>query len=199
MNRTATIERNTKETKIRLNLDIDGTGNSDIKTGVGFFDHMLTLLTAHAMIDLTIVAEGDLEVDAHHTVEDVGIALGESFFQALGSKQGIRRYGHFTLPMDETLVTAALDFGGRPYFADMIRFGTQTVGNFDLELFHEFWQAFANSARCNLHLLLHHGLNGHHNGHHIAEAAFKAAARAVRMAVEMDPRQSGIPSTKGVL
>ncbi|MCL2622067.1 MAG: imidazoleglycerol-phosphate dehydratase HisB [Planctomycetaceae bacterium] len=195
MPRTATIERNTKETQITLELNLDGTGRADISTGVGFFDHALTLLAGHSLIDLTVKAQGDLEVDAHHTVEDVGIALGEALGLALGNKSGIRRYGHFTLPMDETLATAAVDFSGRPYLVYRVTFPSPTVGNFDLELVREFWQGFVNASRCNLHLVLHYG----DNGHHIAEAVFKATARAIRMAVEPDPRQAGIPSTKGML
>ncbi|MCL2117347.1 MAG: imidazoleglycerol-phosphate dehydratase HisB [Planctomycetaceae bacterium] len=195
MPRTARMERHTQETQIVLELNLDGSGRADLSTGVGFFDHMLTLLAGHSLIDLTVKANGDLNVDAHHTVEDVGIVLGEAFGLALGSKSGIRRYGHFTLPMDETLATSAVDFSGRPYLVYRVTFPSPTVGAFDLELVREFWQGFANASRCNLHLLLHYG----ENGHHIAEAVFKAAARAIRMAVEPDPRQSGIPSTKGVL
>ena len=195
MPRTAKIERNTKETQITLELNLDGNGRAEVSTGVGFFDHMLTLLAGHSLVDLTVKATGDLDVDAHHTVEDVGIALGEAFGMALGNKAGIRRYGHFTLPMDETLATAAVDFSGRPFLAYNVTFKTQTVGTFDLELVREFWQGFVNASRCNLHLLLHYG----ENGHHIAEALFKATARAVRMAIETDPRQSGVPSTKGIL
>lgn len=195
MPRTARIERTTNETQIALELSLEGSGRANVSTGVGFFDHMLTLLTGHSLIDLTVKATGDLDVDAHHTVEDVGIALGEAFGLALGNKSGIRRYGHFTLPMDETLATAAIDFGGRPYLVYRVTFPNPTVGTFDLELVREFWQGFVNASRCNLHLMLHYG----DNGHHIAEAVFKAAARAIRMAVEPDLRQDGIPSTKGVL
>jgi len=195
MPRTARIERNTKETQIILELNLDGTGRADVSTGIGFFDHMLTLLAGHSLVDLTVRATGDLDIDAHHTVEDVGIALGEAFLAALVSKSGIRRYGHFTLPMDETLATAAVDFGGRPYLVYRVTFPVPTVGTFDLELVREFWQGFVSVSRCNLHLLLHYG----DNGHHIAEAVFKATARAIRMAVEPDLRQVGVPSTKGVL
>ena len=195
MPRTAKIERNTRETQIVLELNLDGTGRADVSTGVGFFDHMLTPLAGHSLVDLTVRATGDLEIDAHHTVEDAGIALGEAFATALGNKSGIRRYGHFTLPMDESLATSAIDFSGRPYLVFRVTFPAPTVGNFDLELVREFWQGFVNASRCNLHLLLHYG----DNGHHIAEAVFKAAARAIRMAVEPDPRQVGVPSTKGVL
>jgi imidazoleglycerol-phosphate dehydratase len=193
--RTATINRNTKETQISLTLNLDGNGTSTISTGVGFFDHMLTLFAAHSMLDLNIGAQGDLHVDGHHTVEDVGIALGQAFTQSLGGKRGIRRYGYFTLPMDETLVTAAIDFSGRPCLVYQVGFQTPTIGLFDTELVREFWQGFVNTAMCNLHLVLHYG----ENSHHIAEALFKATARSVRMAVELDPRQPGIPSTKGTL
>ncbi len=193
--RTSTITRNTKETQITLELNLDGSGKSTISTGVGFFDHMLTLFAAHSQIDLNVKATGDLHIDGHHTVEDIGIAIGQAFTKALGDKRGIRRYGHFTLPMDETLATVAVDFCGRPCFVYHVEFKSQKIGDFDTELVHEFWQGFSAAAACNLHLLLHYGTNGHH----VAEALFKAAARAVRMAVEHDPRQEGIPSTKGTL
>jgi imidazoleglycerol-phosphate dehydratase len=193
--RTATITRNTKETQISLTLNLDGNGKSAISTGVGFFDHMLTLFAAHSMLDLNIDAQGDLHVDGHHTVEDVGIALGQAFTLALSDKRGIRRYGYFTLPMDETLATAAIDFSGRPCLVYRVDFQTPKIGLFDTQLVHEFWQGFVNTAACNLHLILHYG----ENSHHIAEALFKAVARSVRMAVETDPRQTGVPSTKGTL
>ena len=193
--RAATIERNTKETKIRLSIDLDGSGAAKISTGLGFFDHMLTLLASHSKIDLTLAVEGDLEVDGHHTVEDVGIALGKAFADALGNKSGIRRYGFFMLPMDETLARTALDFSGRPYFVYNVKFPVERVGNFDLELVREFWLAFANAAACNLHIIVEYG----ENGHHISEAIFKSTARAIRAAVEKDPRQQGVPSTKGSL
>ena len=193
--RPSTIIRNTKETQITLSVNLDGNGRANVATGIGFFDHMLTLFAAHSLIDLDIKATGDLYIDAHHTVEDVGITLGQAFAAALGTKEGIRRYGHFTLPMDETLVTAAIDFCGRPCLVYNVEFKNSKIGGFDSELVHEFWQGFGMAAACNLHLLLHHGTNGHH----IAEALFKAAARAVRSAVEVDLRQPGVPSTKGVL
>ncbi len=195
MSRTAEIERKTKETEITLRLNLDGVGRAKVATGVGFLDHMLTLLAGHALVDLEIEAKGDLHVDGHHLVEDVGIALGQAFLKALGDKKGIRRYGHFALPMDETLVTVALDFGGRPHFVYNVVFQTTKIGEFDTELVHEFWQGFATAGLCNLHLLCHYGTNSHH----IAEAIFKGAARAIRNAVELDPKQQGIPSTKGVL
>jgi imidazoleglycerol-phosphate dehydratase len=195
MPRTANIDRKTSETHVQLELDLDGTGNADIQTGVGFFDHMLTLLAKHGGLDLKVRAHGDLHVDAHHTVEDVGICLGQAIRQALGDKAGIRRYGHFTLPMEETLVTVALDLSGRYYLVFQAPIPAAKIGDFDSELVEDFWQAVAANALCNLHVVLHHG----RNSHHIAEATFKAAARALRMAVEHDPRMTGVPSTKGTL
>ena len=195
MSRTAKIERKTAETRIEMELSLDGSGRCQTDTGVGFFDHMLTLLAKHAAIDLSIRAEGDLEVDQHHTVEDVGICFGSAFREALGDKSGIRRYGHFTLPMDETLVTSAIDLGGRAHFLFNAKFPTSKIGQFDSQLVAEFWQAFAANALCNLHVNLHYG----RNGHHIAEAIFKATARSIRMAVGSDPDIRGVPSTKGTL
>jgi imidazoleglycerol-phosphate dehydratase len=195
MPRTATIQRKTAETEIRLELNLDGSGQSRIATGVGFLDHMLTLLSRHAAIDLTAEAQGDLHVDQHHTVEDVGICLGQALKQALGDKAGIRRYGHFTLPMEETLVTSAIDLSGRYYLVFQAAFPSPKIGDFDSELVEDFWQAVAANALCNLHVLCHYG----RNSHHISEAIFKATARALRMAVEMDARLTGVPSTKGTL
>jgi imidazoleglycerol-phosphate dehydratase len=195
MTRTATITRKTSETDVRLTLDLHGTGRADVATGVGFLDHMLTLLARHAAIDLTATAAGDLQVDQHHTVEDVGICLGQAFKQALGSKTGIRRYGHFTLPMEETLATVAVDLGGRYALVFRADFPSAKIGDFDSELVEDFWQAVAANALCNLHILVHYG----RNSHHISEAIFKAAARALRMAVEVDPLITGVPSTKGTL
>jgi len=195
MPRTAQIDRRTAETQITLSLDLDGSGQAQVATRVGFLDHMLTLFARHGAFDLSVQAQGDLHVDAHHTVEDVGICLGQAFAQALGDKAGIRRYGHFTLPMDETLVTTAVDLGGRPYLVFQAACPTAKIGDFDSELIEDFWQAVAANALCNLHVSLHHG----RNSHHIAEAIFKSAARALRMAVEPDGRLSGVPSTKGVL
>jgi len=195
MARKATITRKTAETEIRLALDLDGTGTSQIATGVGFFDHMLTLWSKHSLIDLQVQAQGDLHVDAHHTVEDVGICLGQALAQALGSKAGIARYGDKTLPMEETLVTAAVDLSGRVWFACRAAFPTERVGSFDTELVEVFFQALAANAQMNLHLVVHYGSNSHH----IAEALFKAHARALREAVTLDPRQSGVPSSKGTL
>ena len=195
MSRKARIERKTAETEISLEVDLDGSGQARIETGVGFFDHMLELLTRHAAIDLAVKADGDLHVDQHHTVEDVGICFGQAIKQALGDKAGIRRYGHFTLPMEETLVTAALDLSGRYFLVFEADFPAAKIGEFDSELVEDFWQATAANGLCNLHVVLHHG----RNSHHISEAIFKACARALRMAVEADQRMTGIPSTKGTL
>ena len=195
MARTASIDRKTAETDIQLTLNVDGSGRADIATGVGFLDHMLTLFAKHAAMDLTVRAKGDLDVDQHHTVEDTGICLGQALKQALGDKAGIRRYGHFTLPMDETLATVAVDLGGRFAIAIRADFPSAKIGDFDTELVEEFWRAFAANALCNLHILVHYG----RNSHHISEAIFKATARALRMAAEADPRMTGVPSTKGTL
>jgi imidazoleglycerol-phosphate dehydratase len=195
MSRTAHIDRKTNETNIHLELSLDGTGQSRITTGVGFFDHMLTLLAKHAAFDLTVEAAGDLHVDQHHTVEDVGIAFGQALRQALADKAGIRRYGHFTLPMEETLVTSAVDLSGRYALVFQVGFPTAKIGDFDSELVEDFWQAAAANALMNLHVLLHHG----RNSHHISEAVFKSTARSLRMAIEHDPRMPGVPSTKGTL
>jgi imidazoleglycerol-phosphate dehydratase len=195
MNRSATIDRRTAETQIVLSLNLDGSGRAEVQTGVGFLDHMLTLFAKHGCFDLAVEAQGDLHVDQHHTVEDVGICLGQAFRQALGDRAGIRRYGHFTLPMEETLVTVALDLGGRYFLVFQAEFPTAKIGEFDTELVYDFWQAVAANALANLHIVLHHG----RNSHHISEAIFKGAARALRMAVEVDPRAPGIPSTKGTL
>ncbi len=195
MSRSASIHRKTVETDIELELNLDGGGTAEVATGVGFFDHMLTLLGKHSAMDLTIKARGDLQVDQHHTVEDVAICLGQAVKEALGDKAGIRRFGHFTLPMEETLVTSAVDLSGRPFLVFKAEFPAHRIGEFESELVGEFWQAFAANAMCNLHIIVHHG----RNGHHIAEAIFKATARALRDAVEKDSRVQGIPSTKGTL
>ncbi len=195
MSRPTRLHRKTAETDIQLELELDGCGTSEISTGVGFFDHMLVLLAKHALVDLKLKAVGDLHVDQHHTVEDVGICLGQAVREALGDKAGIRRYGHFALPMEESLVTAAIDLGGRAYFVFQVDFPAAKIGEFDSELVAEFWQAVAGNALCNLHVNLLYG----QNGHHIAEAVFKATARALRMAVKADPAISGVPSTKGTL
>jgi imidazoleglycerol-phosphate dehydratase len=195
MPRTATINRSTRETQILLELNLDGSGGGSWQTGVGFLDHMLELFTRHGALDLKVEAKGDLHVDQHHTVEDVGICLGQAVKQALGDKAGIRRYGHFTLPMEETLCTTAIDLSGRYYLVFNAEFSSPKIGDFDSELVEDFFQAFAANALCNLHVLVHYG----RNSHHVAEAIFKSAARALRMAVETDPRLTGIPSTKGTL
>jgi len=195
MTRTAHVHRKTAETEVDLELSLDGTGQGTSATGVGFLDHMLALLAKHSAMDLRVSASGDLEVDQHHTVEDVGIVLGQAVREALGAKAGIRRYGHFTLPMEETLATVAVDLGGRAFFVFEAQFPTDKIGQFDAELVADFWQAFSANALCNLHVVVHHG----RNSHHIAEAIFKAAARALRMAIEPDPRVLGVPSTKGTL
>lgn len=195
MSRSAQIDRRTSETQIRLGLELDGSGQCTIQTGIGFFDHMLELWARHGLFDLTVEAQGDLHVDQHHTVEDIGICLGQAFAQAVGDKRGIHRYGHFTLPMDETLVTTAVDLSGRMAFAFQAPFPYGKIGEFDSELVEHFWQSFATNNICNLHVLLHYGSNGHH----IAEAIFKSLARSLRQAVSLDARQTGIPSSKGVL
>jgi imidazoleglycerol-phosphate dehydratase len=195
VSRTARIHRKTAETDIELELLLDGIGEARAATGVGFLDHMLALLAKHAAFDLAVTAVGDLDVDQHHTVEDVGISLGQAFREAVGDKAGIRRYGHFTLPMEETLCTTALDLGGRAYFVFQADFPTHKIGEFDAELVADFWHAFAANALCNLHIIVQYG----RNSHHIAEAIFKATARALRIAVEPDPRSPGVPSTKGTL
>ena len=195
MSRTASIQRKTNETEIYLELNLDGSGQADVKTGVGFLDHMLELLAKHGAFDLRVAARGDLHVDQHHRVEDTGICLGQAFREALGDKAGIRRYGHFTLPMEETLVTVAVDLSGRYALAFNAPLPSPKIGAFDSELLEDFWQAFAANTLCNLHVLLHYG----RNSHHIAEAVFKGTARALRMAVEADPRMTGVPSTKGSL
>ncbi len=195
MTRTASVDRKTGETDIQLSIDLDGDGAGTRKSGIGFLDHMLDLFSKHALIDLSLAAVGDLHVDDHHTCEDIGIALGQAVDQALGDRAGIRRYGHFTLPMDECLVTAAVDLGGRYAFEYQAPIAAAKIGTFDTELVEHFWQSFAANSKCNLHVVLHHG----RNAHHIAECVFKAVARAVRMAAEDDPRSNAIPSTKGIL
>ena len=194
--RRATVERITKETQIRLGLELDGTGQRTIATPVPFFDHMLDTIARHGLFDLELDAKGDVHIDAHHTVEDVGICLGQAFRQALGDRKGIARFGDVTIPMDETLVSAAIDFGGRAafvYHADSLK--GRWIGDFDAELAREFFGGFVSTALCNLHLDVRRG----ENAHHIVEALFKAFARALRAAVAIDPRESGIPSTKGTL
>jgi imidazoleglycerol-phosphate dehydratase len=195
MARVARIVRETAETQISLDANLDGTGVSSISTGVGFFDHMLALLAKHSLIDLSIRAKGDLEVDAHHTVEDTGICLGKALNQALGDKAGIRRYGAATVPMDEVLVTAAVDLSGRAYCVWKADLPAELLGTFNAALAEEFWRAVAVNGAFNLHVVCHHG----RNAHHLVEGIFKATARALRQAIEPDPRSPGVPSTKGVL
>jgi imidazoleglycerol-phosphate dehydratase len=193
--RTADIERATSETDIRLSLNLDGAGTAEIETGIGFFDHMLTLFARHGLFDLSIHCRGDLHVDAHHTVEDVGICLGGAIRQAVGDKAGIVRYGTFTVPMDESLVMVSLDLSGRPYLVCNLRPPAARVGEFDAELAPEFFQAVAANAAMNLHVQQFHGSNSHH----LLEAAFKAFGRALDAATRRDDRVQGVPSTKGVL
>lgn len=196
MTRAATITRNTSETQITIRLDLDGTGQAHVATGIGFLDHMLTAFARHSLVDLTIDATGDLHIDAHHTTEDVGIVLGQALTQAVGDKCGIVRYGHAVVPMDEALVDAAIDLSGRPFIAWSATFARDKLGTFDTELFEEFFRAFAMNGLLTLHVSQRAGTNAHH----VAEACFKAVARALRMAVTLDPRAAGvIPSTKGVL
>lgn len=195
MARTAHIQRETGETRIDLRIDLDGTGQANVHSGIGFFDHMLTLLAKHSLIDLTLQASGDLHVDGHHTVEDVGICLGKALQQALGDKSGIRRYGAATVPMDEALVTSALDLSGRPYLVWQAEVPLETLGTFSAPLAEEFWRAVSSSGAFNLHIQCHYG----RNAHHVIEGIFKATARALREAVDHDPRMTGVPSTKGVL
>lgn len=193
--RTSRINRETAETKISLELNLDGTGTSQIDSGVGFLDHMLTLFAKHGLFDLTVDCQGDTHIDAHHTTEDIGICLGQAFAEALGDKRGITRYGHMVLPMEETLVTVAVDLSGRNYVVFNAPIPAPKIGNFDSELVEDFWYSFASNALCNYHALLHYG----RNSHHIAEGIFKASARALRIATTIDPRQTDVPSTKGNL
>jgi len=195
--RSATIERNTKETRIAVAVDLDGAGRSDISTGIGFFDHMLDQIARHAPLDLTVRAEGDLHIDGHHTVEDVGIAVGQAVDRALGDRKGISRYGDAHVPLDEALTRVVVDVSGRPFLVYEVAFPAQLIGGFDTELMREFFQAFAVHARVGLHVECLRGVNSHH----IAESAFKGFARAFGKAVAIDPRrtQSEPPSTKGTL
>ncbi len=196
MMRTAKITRQTAETEISVEINLDGTGSYDNQTGVGFFDHMLDQLSRHALIDMTVRAKGDLHVDDHHTVEDVGIALGQALTQAMGDKKGIVRYGSCLLPMDDALVRAALDLSARPFLVWNLDLPSQKIGTFDTELVREFFQALSTHGGITLHVDCLHGVNSHH----ITEAAFKAVARALRDALETDPRKAdAVPSTKGAL
>jgi imidazoleglycerol-phosphate dehydratase len=193
--RTASIERNTKETKIRLELDLDGTGSGTIDTGIGFFDHMLTLLKKHALIDLTVKAEGDLEVDYHHTVEDVGLVFGQALNQALGDRKGIARYGFASIPMDEALCETSLDLGGRPFLVMLSPMKHAFVKDFEVKLVEEFFRAVSVESRSNIHLRQIYG----DEAHHVCEGLFKSFARALRRALSVDPRETGVPSSKGVI
>lgn len=195
MSRSATIERVTRETRIKLTLEVDGSGQAAICTSVPFLDHMLNLFARHGLFDLTIEATGDIDIDFHHTVEDIGIVLGQAFRQALDSKSGIRRYGQATVPMDETLAAVAVDISGRPYLVYHVALPKVKIGDFDVELVREFFQAFANHCGLNLHINVMYG----ENVHHIIEACYKAFARAMDIATQIDPRVEGVMSTKGVL
>jgi len=194
--RQAEVTRSTLETQITVKLDLDGSGRSTLATGIGFFDHMLDQVARHGLLDLEVAARGDLHIDAHHTVEDVGITLGQAFARAVGDKTGIRRYGHAYVPLDEALSRVVIDLSGRPGLEFDIRFARGLIGEFDVDLVHEFFQGFANHAQVTLHV---DNLKGS-NAHHQAETVFKAFGRALRMAVELDPRMLGLlPSTKGKL
>ncbi len=195
-NRTASVDRQTKETKITINIDLDGKGTSKLEIGIPFLEHMLEQVARHGMMDLNIKAKGDLEIDAHHTVEDIGITLGQAFNQALGDKQGIRRYGYAYVPLDEALSRVVFDCSGRPSLVYQVEYPRARVGEFDVDLLSEFFQGFVNHAQITLHI---DNIRGR-NAHHITETIFKAFSRALRMAVERDPRMEGIlPSTKGSL
>jgi imidazoleglycerol-phosphate dehydratase len=194
--RKGAITRKTRETSIEVGLDLDGSGVADVKTGIGFFDHMLDQLARHSLIDIKIRAEGDRHIDDHHTVEDIGIALGQALAKALGDKRGLTRYADCLLPMDETLTRVALDVSGRPFLVFNTEFPAEKIGGFDTELVREFFQAFAGNAGLTLHIETLHGANSHH----IAESCFKGVARALRSAIAIDPRQAErVPSTKGAL
>ena len=196
MARQASVKRDTNETRIEVDINLDGTGEGSFDTGVPFLDHMMDQIARHGMIDITVKAEGDLDIDAHHTVEDIGITLGMAMTKALGDKKGITRYGHAYVPLDEALSRVVIDFSGRPGLEDQTVYPRETIGNFDTELFHEFFQGFVNHALVTMHIDNIRGTNSHH----IAETVFKAFGRAVRMAISPDPRMQGtIPSTKGSL
>jgi len=194
--RKASVARNTKETEIQVEIDLDGTGTYDVSTGIGFLDHMLEQLSRHSLMDLTVRAKGDLHIDFHHTTEDSGYAVGEAFSQALGDRKGIVRYGNAVIPMDETLSRVALDCSNRPYLVWKVAFTTPKLGDMDTELFKEWFQAFAQSAGITLHVENDYG----ENSHHIVESCYKGLARSLKMAIDIDPRQANaVPSTKGVL
>jgi imidazoleglycerol-phosphate dehydratase len=194
-NRTAQLARKTKETDIILSLNLDGTGTASVQTGVGFFDHMLDLLARHSLIDLSVAAKGDLDVDSHHTVEDVGIVLGQALEKALGDKRGIYRYGWAIVPMDESLAQVAIDLSGRPAFVFNVKFSGESIGQFPVELIEEFLKSLSTSGKLNLHVNVPYGTNNHH----ISEAIFKGLAKALRQAISIDPRNDDVPSTKGSL
>jgi imidazoleglycerol-phosphate dehydratase len=194
--RKAEIKRNTKETRIACTVNLDGKGQSEISTGIGFFDHMLEIVSHHSLIDIKLKAQGDTHVDLHHTVEDVGYAIANAIAKALGDKKGIRRYGFFYIPMDESLSRCVLDFSGRPELVWKVKLGIKKIGEMDTELFHEFFKAFANNAKCNLHIENLYGKNNHH----IIESCFKAFAKSLRNSIEIDKRiKNIIPSSKGIL
>jgi imidazoleglycerol-phosphate dehydratase len=195
MGRCAKVERNSRETRITIELDLDGSGKANIQTPLPFLSHMLEQIARHGTIDLSVFAEGDVEIDGHHTTEDIGIVLGKAVLDALGDRRGIRRYGSATLPMDEALVTAALDLSGRPFFVWRVDLPKAKLGNWDVELAEVFFEAFARTAQANLHIVKHEGSNLHH----IIEISFKAFARALREAASLDPRSPDVPSTKGML
>ena len=194
-NRIATVERITKETRIILTLNLDGTGKCECNTGIGFFDHMMTGFAKHGLFDLNLVCEGDLEVDTHHSIEDVGIVLGQAIKKAVGEKKGIKRYGHYTLPMDEALILCALDLSGRPYYVSDVKYTAERIGELETEMFAEFFYAISYEAAMNLHFKQLSGSNNHH----IAEASFKAFAKALDMATSYEPRMQDVWSTKGTL
>jgi imidazoleglycerol-phosphate dehydratase len=193
--RQSELSRSTKETKIKASLNLDGSGKCECKTGVGFFDHMMDLLARHSLIDIKVQAQGDLEVDAHHTIEDIGIVLGQILEKALGDKRGIFRYGWAIVPMDETLAQVAIDLSGRSAFVYKVKFKGREIGNFPVELIEEFFKALSSNAKMNLHITVPYGTNNHH----ISEAIFKATAKALRQAISFDPRSDDVPSTKGSL
>jgi imidazoleglycerol-phosphate dehydratase len=196
MGRSAAISRNTTETEVSISLDLDGSGRVEVDTGIGFLDHMLTAFARHGLFDLTVRANGDLQIDCHHTTEDVGIVLGRAFAQALGDKRGIQRFGQALVPMDEALTEVAVDVSGRPFLSWQVSFAQQRLGDMETELFEEFFRAFAMNALITVHVIQRAG----RNTHHVAEACFKAAARALRMAIEQDARApESVPSTKGAL
>ena len=194
--RKANINRNTKETQISCAINLDGTGKSKISTGIGFFDHMLEIFSHHSLLDIDLIVSGDIHVDLHHTVEDAGYAIAQSIIEALGPKKGIKRYGFFYIPMDECLSRCTIDFSGRPELVWKVKLGLEKIGEMDTELFNEFFKAFTNEAKCNLHIENLYGINNHH----IIESSFKAFARSLRIAVEIDEKiKNIIPSSKGII